>query len=56
MRELMGHGATVLFVSHNNGAVKAICNKAVWLDHGRVVDVGSAEDICDKYEESMQNS
>ena len=56
MRELMGHGATVLFVSHNNGAVKAICNKAVWLDHGRVVDVGSAEDICEKYEESMQNS
>jgi lipopolysaccharide transport system ATP-binding protein len=32
-----GEGRTVLFVSHNMGAVARLCDRAIWLDQGRVV-------------------
>lgn len=53
MVELMTGGSTVLFVSHNIQQVKDICNKAVWLRHGKVVMAGEAETVCDQYEESL---
>ncbi len=53
MVELMSGGSTVLFVSHNIEQVKDICNKAVWLRHGKVVMVGDAETVCNQYEESL---
>ena len=53
MVELMTGGSTVLFVSHNIQQVKDICNKAVWLRHGKVVMTGEAETVCDQYEESL---
>lgn len=53
MVELMSGGSTVLFVSHNVGQIKEICNKAVWLKHGKVVMTGEANKVCDLYEESL---
>ena len=53
MVELMSGGSTVLFVSHNVGQIKEICNKAVWLRHGKVVMTGEANKVCDLYEESL---
>lgn len=37
IREVSQNGGTVLFVSHNMTTVSSICNKAMVLDHGRVV-------------------
>lgn len=54
MKELMGHGTTVLFVSHNNDDVKSLCNKAVWLEHGKVIAQGEAEEICNQYVRAME--
>lgn len=34
MKALLQSGATILFVSHNATAVKEICKRAIWLDHG----------------------
>ena len=53
MVELMSGGSTVLFVSHNVAQIKEICNKAVWLRHGKVVMTGEANKVCDLYEESL---
>lgn len=53
MVELMSGGSTVLFVSHNIQQVKDICNKAVWLRHGKVVMAGDSETVCNQYEESL---
>lgn len=42
-------GRTVIFVSHNMAAVKSLCNRAVWLDKGKVRQVGSAERLVVEY-------
>jgi lipopolysaccharide transport system ATP-binding protein len=42
-------GRTVLFVSHNMVALKSLCEKAIWLDAGRVVSSGGAEDVVSNY-------
>lgn len=49
MQKMMHSGATVVFVSHSIAQVKQICNKALWLDHGRVRMYGGAEEVCGKY-------
>lgn len=48
--DMMDEGVTVLFVSHNMSQVKRICNKALILDHGRVVNFGPIEEIAPIYE------
>ena len=53
MLELMGGGTTVLFVSHSLGQIKNMCNRVVWLDHGKVRMVGSSEEVCDAYHIAM---
>jgi lipopolysaccharide transport system ATP-binding protein len=36
MREVAVDGRTVLFISHDMGSVENLCNRAIWLDKGRV--------------------
>lgn len=45
-------GRTVLFVSHNMGAVKALCNKGMLMEQGRNVFSGSATQAIDRYIEN----
>lgn len=49
MDDLLSGGTTLLFVSHDMNQVRELCDKAIWLDHGRVVEIGKTDDICDKY-------
>ena len=53
LNKMMGEGTTLLFVSHDNNQVKKICKKALWLDKGKMVMTGVAEEICDAYEKSI---
>jgi ABC-type polysaccharide/polyol phosphate transport system ATPase subunit len=53
MRSLLEEDVTVLFVSHTIQQVKELCNKAIWLENGRVIMQGSADEVCDKYDESV---
>ena len=55
MSELGREGRTVLFVSHDTGTVGRLCRRAVWLDHGRIRDDGSAHDVIDRYLGTMVN-
>lgn len=48
LRDFMANG-TVLFVSHDTAAVKALCTRAIWLRNGRHVATGPAKNICDAY-------
>jgi lipopolysaccharide transport system ATP-binding protein len=45
-------GRTVLFVSHNLSAVQSLCERAMWLDAGRVVEEGNAHDVTQHYYQS----
>jgi lipopolysaccharide transport system ATP-binding protein len=43
------HGRTVLFVSHNMGLVRVLCNTGVLLADGQVVAAGAIGDVVDEY-------
>lgn len=49
IRSMVEHGTTIVLVSHEITTVKKLCNKAVWLDHGKVLETGSAMRICCRY-------
>ena len=49
MKKLMNSGVTVLFVSHDTSAVKALCNRAVYLEQGSVVVSGATNDVVEAY-------
>lgn len=42
-------GRTILFVSHNMAAVETLCKKTIWLEGGRIRDVGETKNIIEKY-------
>lgn len=42
-------GRTVLFVSHNMGAVARLCSRALWLEEGNLKLDGPASDVIKKY-------
>ena len=46
----MGHGTTVLFVSHSLDQIREMCNRVVWLEHGKTKVVGDVSEVCDAYE------
>ena len=54
MQRVVRDGRTILFVSHNMAAVKALCERAVLLDRGQVVADDAAARVVDQYLRSAQ--
>jgi ABC-2 type transport system ATP-binding protein len=42
-------GATILFVTHDMGAVQRFCDRALLLEHGRPVELGDPEHVGNRY-------
>jgi lipopolysaccharide transport system ATP-binding protein len=53
VHELRARGITILFVSHSTGDVKAIGDRAVWLDHGRIQAIGKTDLVVSQYLAAM---
>jgi lipopolysaccharide transport system ATP-binding protein len=53
MKQMMDNGTTVLFVSHDLGQVRKLCQHGVWLKRGVVQMIGKAEDVCTAYTNSL---
>lgn len=51
VQSMFDHGVTVLFVSHNIQQVKEICNKAILLEHGKIIAKGDVDEVAAVYEE-----
>jgi homopolymeric O-antigen transport system ATP-binding protein len=49
MEELSGHGRTVLFVSHNMQVLARLCDRAILLREGRLVQDGPSEQVVAHY-------
>ncbi len=49
IREYRDKGTTLLFVSHDPGAVKSLCSRAILLDEGSIVKDGAADSVLDYY-------
>lgn len=48
-------GRTVLFVSHNMGAIQNLCNKAIHLKNGQFANMGDAKNIVSEYLSERNN-
>jgi ABC-2 type transport system ATP-binding protein len=51
--ELRESGKTIVVVSHSLAAIRSMCDRALWLDHGVAKAEGRAGDVIDAYLESM---
>jgi len=53
MEEVREHAGTVFLVSHNAATVASFCDRAIWLEQGRVVEDGPVEEVLPRYEAAM---
>lgn len=51
MHELKEMGKTIIFISHALPQVRRFCDKAIWIEGGILKEYGEIEDVCDRYEE-----
>lgn len=49
MRRSAREGQTVLFVSHSMQSIRNTCTKCIWIDRGKVVEIGKPDDVVDSY-------
>lgn len=49
MYELIDKANIMIMVSHDHELVRSLCNRVIWLDHGRLVADGSPEEVIDRY-------
>jgi lipopolysaccharide transport system ATP-binding protein len=49
MKDVSGQGRTVLFVSHNMGAIKGLCNKSMLLKKGCISHSGDTSEVVNRY-------
>jgi lipopolysaccharide transport system ATP-binding protein len=49
INELRDRGVTIVFVSHSTVDVRAIGDRALWLEHGRMRALGDAAEVMDQY-------
>lgn len=51
MKSMIGGGTTVLYVSHSIDSIKSLCDRVIWLEHGKIVEIGDPRVVCKKYQE-----
>lgn len=56
IRSLMDGGTTVLLVSHSIPQIRETCDKAIWIDNGKVRAIGEVNKICDAYLKDSENA
>ena len=56
LRERIHSGKTIVFVSHGDSQIRSICNRALWIEHGRSVLDGPVETVLDAYHAAQQAS
>ncbi len=53
MMEIIKNGTTTLFVSHSIAQVRKLCNKVLWLDHGKQMAFGDTKTVCNAYDKFL---
>lgn len=55
MKQILNNGVTGILVSHSLNQVREMCNKILWLDHGRQVKfTDDVQGCCDEYEKFLK--
>lgn len=50
IRQMMHGGSTVLIVSHSTSVIRENCNRAIWIEKGKLKAVGEPGEVCRAYE------
>jgi ABC-type polysaccharide/polyol phosphate transport system ATPase subunit len=50
--ELQKSGVTIVFVSHDLGAVRTLCDRTIWLDKGKLIADGGTDQVIAQYSQS----
>lgn len=53
MNKMLSHGTTLLLVSHNISDIEKMCQKAMWINRGKMIMSGDAKDVCRQYQENI---
>lgn len=54
MKDMQRGGATILVVSHSIPMIRNFCQRALWLDRGRIRMAGDASTVCQAYTEEIE--
>lgn len=49
MRKLIEEGVIVVLVTHNTGLIRQLCNRAIWLDRGNLVEDNKPNEVVESY-------
>ena len=55
MKQVSGEGRTVLFVSHNMGAIQNLCQRAIWLNQGQLIIDNQTQIVINDYLSTATN-
>ena len=50
LNELIGRSSIMVVASHSDKAIRTMCNKAVLMEAGRILAIGSVGEICEQYD------
>jgi ABC-type polysaccharide/polyol phosphate transport system ATPase subunit len=54
--EFVGRSRILVMASHSDTTIRSNCNKAVLLQEGRIIAIGSVDEVLDKYDEMVRNA
>lgn len=55
MKRIRDTGTSILLVSHSPSAVRNFCERAIWLNSGRVRAIGERLSVCDEYQRELES-
>lgn len=53
IKQICASGSTVLFVSHSASYVATLCSRAIWIENGKIQQIGTAIDVTREYDYSV---
>ena len=54
INRMMSGGTTVVVVSHTIEQIERLCDRVIWLDHGKIVMIGPTQEVCDAYKQTTR--
>ncbi len=56
MKDMMASARLMVLVTHEVTTLEQICNRAIWLQHGRIMKIGHPDEVVAAYQRSMSNT
>ncbi len=53
MQELMSHARLMVVISHGLDTLPMMCSKIAWMEHGRILRIGPAEEVIEAYKNNV---